>query len=133
MLSTATVAEVLGERTRVVAALADVQANARQACDPALLALCERRVGQLLGVEAPSLVDDSAAIAASLERAALIFVDQWVVDVASVTDEMVASLSVELGDGQRDDDRLMDFVHGLLVVEQRLRLAIAWQRLGLAS
>ena len=56
------------------------------------------------------------------------FVDQWVADVDSISDELVAPLRDTLGDGG-----LQDLTHALLVMEQRIRLRLTWQRLGLLS
>ena len=48
-----------------------------------------------------------------------------VIDIAVIADEVVAALQTELG-----EDPLMDFVHRVLVVEQRMGLDLAWGRCG---
>ncbi len=129
MLTAETISEVLRDRHRVIAALADAHDQALAACPPALLRMAEHRVAMLLGVAVPAPTEPIAVgLDPDLERVALVFVEQSVIDVSSVTDVMVTDLAAHLG-----DDGLMDFVHGLLVVEQRLRLGLAWQQLGLAS
>lgn len=122
-LTTERLHEVLGKRADVIESLDEADRAARAVVDPALLALCEKRVAQLLGhrsdpIEVSALTD--------LEAACLAFTEQWVIDVASMTDEVVAPVAERLGDAG-----LMDFAHALLVVEQRLRLDLAWNRLGL--
>ena len=97
--------------------------------DPALLSLCRDRIVEHLGGGAArpapaadvdldldlDLVDDA------VREAALAFVDQYLVDVAGVTDDQVAPLQRALG-----DQGLVDFLHALLVIEQRIRLELIW-------
>jgi len=116
------VAAVLGDKERVIASLDNAQELARSSVDPALLTLCEARISELLGDPASPRAPRSAR-----DKAALAFTEQWVIDVASMTDGMVGDLVDHLG-----EDGLMDFVHVLLVVEQRIRLDLAWKRLGVA-
>ena len=122
--------KMLAKQPRVHTALLEARERATSTVDHDLLALCEYRIGQLLGVASEPLAQRPQAQGALAQtdrgRAALLFVEQWVIDVANVTDEMVAALQTELG-----DDRLMDFVHGVLAVEQRIRLDLAWDKLGL--
>lgn len=96
--------------------------EARLTVDPRHIEICERRVGELLGLPGDTRVEARG----DFERALLAFVEQWVIDVAAMTDELVAPLQDRLGDGG-----LQDLVHGLLVVEQRVRLRLAWEQLGL--
>ena len=119
---------MLAKQPRVQTALIAARDRAASTVDHALLALCEQRIGQLLGATPLPSNDpvQSALAQTDLGRAAVVFVEQWVIDVANVTDEMVAALQTEFG-----DDRLMDFVHGVLAVEQRIRLDLAWDKLGL--
>ncbi len=139
---------VLGESTGVASALADNHAAAWAAVEPRLLELARLRIAQLLGHDGelarrtpgatgPVLDDDTVAALSSWpssdrfdgrDRAVLAFVEQYVLDVATVTDEQVATLVEHLG-----APGVSDFVHGVLVVEQRMRLTLAWQRLGLEA
>ncbi|MFM7536906.1 MAG: carboxymuconolactone decarboxylase family protein [Acidimicrobiales bacterium] len=139
---------VLDEATGVASALADNHAAAWAAAEPRLLELARLRIAQLLGhpdelagrtvgAAGPVLDEDAVTALASWpssglfdgrDRAVLAFVEQYVLDVATVTDEQVASLVEHLG-----APGVSDFVHGVLVVEQRMRLTLAWQRLGLEA
>jgi len=87
--------------------------------DADLLTQCERRICELLGVTSePADAGDSAAIAACLA-----FVDGYMLDVAGLDDDTVTTVREHLG-----DDGLADFVAALLVVEQRYRMALAFQQ-----
>lgn len=120
-LSPEQLAAVLGERTRVAAAL---DAAFRWSDRGILLEQSAVRVAQLLKTELDWPTDAPAA--ETSDQATIAFVEQWIVDVASMTDDMVAAVRAPLG-----DDGLMDFIHSLLTVEQRIRLELAWQHLGL--
>lgn len=122
-LAASRVAAVLGDRTDVIESLAQAEIQARTTVDPSLLGLVEARIAVLLGHANAAWVDTSEF--GDTERACVAFVEQWVIDVASMPDHLVAGVAQHLG-----NDGLMDFVHAVLVVEQRLRLDIAWQRLG---
>ncbi|MEM9039714.1 MAG: hypothetical protein AAGD33_07450 [Actinomycetota bacterium] len=96
--------------------------------------LCVRRTAMLLD-HRPTLDavtdDDRRVLSAwpthgsfgARERAALAFTEQYLLDVASISDEQV----VELGDGI-GSEFVVDFVNALLVVEQRLRLDLGLGR-----
>jgi hypothetical protein len=115
---------VLGHRDRVIDALETAHRVARTTVDPALLEVCEHRVAELLRLRpGPAPEPD---LDPDLRAAAIALTEQWMIDVAAITDELIAAVARHLG-----DDALMDFLHGLLVVEQRLRLATAWRALGL--
>jgi len=58
------------------------------------------------------------------QRACLAFTEQFVIDVASMDDATVAGVSAALG-----TQGLADFANALLVIEQRQRMHLAWQRL----
>jgi hypothetical protein len=58
------------------------------------------------------------------DRAVLGFVEQWVIDVASIDDDLANSVVRHLG-----GDGFATFIHALLVIEQRQRLRLAWQQL----
>jgi len=112
---------VLGDRRRVIAAL-----ETAFACSDRTVFLEQAacRVAQLLQANLPLAEPDTATT--EPDAAITAFVEQWVIDVASMSDQTVARVREILG-----DDGLMNFIHSLLVVEQRLRLELAWRRLGL--
>ncbi len=58
------------------------------------------------------------------DRACLAFTEHYVMDVASVDDDTVARVREHLGDAG-----LQNFVSALLIVEQRIRLRLVWDRL----
>lgn len=111
------------------------------ATSPRLLELCRVRIAILLGcaVEAEArtpgsgVADDVLAAIRSwptdsrfdrLDRACLGFTEHYVIDVASIDDDTVAAVREHLG-----DEGLVNFVNALLVVEQRIRLRLVWDRL----
>lgn len=124
----ASLTQILAHQPRVADALTTARSVAMAQNDPALLALADLRISELLGAVSPPSTNDAVAElrATPLGEAVVAFVEQWVVDVAAVTDDMISSLCDHLG-----EDRLMDFIHGVLTVEQRIRLELAWDRLGL--
>jgi len=101
------------------------------ATDPSLLRLCRDRMAMLLGVEGVKLrlseverrqlAQWSSGGFTDRETAALAYTEHYVLDVASMTDELVAPLRDHLG-----DEGLVDFANALLVVEQRMRLELIW-------
>jgi alkylhydroperoxidase family enzyme len=116
-------------------------AAAWDAADTRLLELCRVRIASLLGCTAeatartpgtdvdPALLDAVAGWPTDLrfdarDRAALAFAEHYVVDVASLADDTAVALREHLG-----DQGLQDFVSALLVVEQRIRLRLVWDRL----
>lgn len=113
--------------TDSLAALDAAHDAAWAATDPELLALCRDRIAMLLRhqptVDAMSderhrqLSSTDLGGFTELELAALDFTEQYVVDVAALTDEQVGRLREHLG-----DTGLVDFVNALLVVEQRMSL-----------
>jgi alkylhydroperoxidase family enzyme len=127
---------VLREHPAVLDALKASQTAAWAAVDPDLLDLCRMRIAMLLGddeASAPGLdaeiVDalpawPSSPLFSAKERAGLAFTEQFVIDVASMTEPEVETLKAELG-----PDGLANFVNALLVIEQRERLRLAWRRL----
>lgn len=134
---------VLDDRTPghadVRAELDAAHAAALAATSPRLLELCRLRIATMLGCDAEATVHDPcvdhdtvAALASwptdarfdAVDRAALAFTEHFVIDVASLDDATAATLREHLG-----DDGLSNFVHALLVVEQRIRLRLAWDRL----
>lgn len=128
---------VLGRQPDILAALTALDEAAWVVVDADLLDLCRVRIAMLLGhddgLDAPCL---DAELLAELpqwptsprfsvaQRACLAFTEQFVIDVASMDDDLVAAVATELG-----TDGLMNFVNALLVVEQRQRLHLTWSRL----
>ena len=128
--------------------LADVSGQLRAANDaawaatsPRLLELCRVRIAILLGCAAEAeartpgggVADDVLAAIRSwptdprfdpLDRACLAFTEHYVIDVASIDDDTVAAVREQLG-----DEGVANFVNALLVVEQRIRLRLVWDRL----
>lgn len=104
------------------------------ATDRALLSLCRNRMA-MLRRHRPTLaamsVPDLDRLSrwprspefGDLERAALDFTEQYLIDVASLSDAQVERLGGHLG-----DDGLVDFVNALLVVEQRMSLELFFDR-----
>lgn len=132
---------VLAAQPEVAEHLLEAHRQAWAATDPRLLELARLRVAMLLGNEAelsvrtPHAGVDEATIAElgrwptsplfdATDRAVLDFVEQWVIDVASVTDAQAAAVSDALG-----PEGLATFAGAFLVIEQRQRLRLAWTRL----
>jgi hypothetical protein len=66
----------------------------------------------------------SSHLFTAMQRACLAFTDQFVTDVALLTDEQAQAVADELG-----GDGLSSFVDALLVIEQRQRLRLVWTRI----
>ncbi len=140
--STAAVLDrVLADHGDVAAGLADAHRGAWAVVDPRLLELCRLRVAMLLGCQDELTVrtpgaglgeTEVAELAAwptsprfdDRDRAVLAFAEQYVIDVASLGDDLAAAVAGHLG-----PDGLVDLASGLLVIEQRQRLRLAWERL----
>ena len=116
--------------TAAGAALDDAYAAAWTATDDTLLSICRDRVAMLLGhTPTISAMDPDRhrelAVSSSdrfsdVERAALDFTEQYIVDVTAITDVQAGRLREHLG-----DVGLVDFVNSLLVMEQRMTLELA--------
>ena len=137
-------ATVLADHPDVAAALNDAWRAAWTSVDPVLLELCRLRIAMLLGCGPELAARTPEAVAAGLddervatlarwptsslfgptERACLAFTEQFVIDVAGLDDDTAGAVRDALG-----DQGLVDFVSALLVVEQRQRLRLTWQRL----
>ena len=135
---------VLARYPDVLHAFDRLQVAASRAVDPALLELCRLRIAALLGAEREHGRRTEAATVAGLDdatiaelpawptsarfdrraRACLAFCEQFVIDVAGMSDELAFSVADELG-----PEGFRTFVTALLVVEQRQRLGLAWERL----
>ncbi len=137
-----------GDRAGRRSGLADVSEQLRAANEaawaatsPRLLELCRVRIAILLGCAAEvdartpgsGVGDDLLAAIRSwptdarfdaLDRACLAFTEHYVIDVASIDDDTVAAVREHLG-----DEGVANFVNALLVVEQRIRLRLVWDRL----
>ena len=140
-------AAVLHEHDDVHDALAEAWAAAWATTDPVLLELCRLRIAMLLGCAPELEVRTPAAIDAGLdetqvadlrhwptsprfgprERACLAFTESFLIDVAGLDDETAIAARDALG-----EQPLVDFVNALLVVEQRQRMRLTWERLGVA-
>ncbi len=142
------IAEVLLDQPAVAEHLAEANDAAWAASDPVLLELCRLRVAMLLGCDAELRMRTGAARGAGLdettiaelaqwstsprfgprERACLAFTEHYVIDVATLDDDLARAVADQLG-----AEGLANFVSALLVVEQRQRLRLAWERLGLTQ
>jgi alkylhydroperoxidase family enzyme len=122
-------------------AMAQAHDAAWQATEPRNLELARLLVALLLHCDAEHEtrtpgVDLSDSVVAELprwptssvfteaERAALAFTEQFVTDVASISDQTAEALRAHLGDAG-----LNNFTRALLVVEQRIRLRLVWDQL----
>ena len=129
----------------VLAAMTAAHDAAWIATSPRLLELCRVRIATMLGCTAeastrtphgtvaPELLDAIASWPSDgrfddVDRACLALTEHYVMDVASVDDATVAAVREHLG-----DEGLQNFVSALLVVEQRIRLRLVWDRLLLTG
>lgn len=111
-----------------------------EAVDADLLDLCRMRIAMLLGhpdevvaLPPPDGPDpaQTAALASwptsplfdDAQRACLAFTEQFVIDVANMDDACAFAVIDHLGSD------FATFVNALLVIEQRQRLTLIWQRL----
>ncbi len=94
----------------------------------ALLLVAEQRICQLLGAPEPDQPPSDQVASSNLGLAVVALVEQWVIDVANITDDMVAAVLAPAHRRSLITDRT-----GVLVVEQRVRLDLAWSRLGLSA
>jgi hypothetical protein len=110
----------------VLDALAAAHDAAWQSVDREILELCRRRVAALLGDngEDGDEVGDGPEPLSAAQQACVDFAEQFVIDVASLSDAQAEAVAKELG-----GDGLSTFVNALLVIEQRERLRLAWSRL----
>lgn len=145
--TSAVIDRVLRDHPDVAAELHAVHDAAWAAADPELLELCRLRVAMLLGNQPELDARTSGAVSdgrkiehlaqwptagcfTERDRACLAFTEAFVIDVASLDDATAQRAAAALG-----PEHFNDFVHALLVVEQRQRLRLAWGRLfqGTAS
>lgn len=136
--------DCLARHLDVARDLRDAHDAAWAAVDPILLELARLRVAMLLRCDAEFAVRTEAAVLAGLqettiaqlanwptsprfgarERACLAFTEQFVIDVASMGNDLPAAVADHLG-----PSGLADFSTALLVIEQRQRLRLAWTEL----
>lgn len=91
--------------------------------DNRVLGLCEQRIREILGVADSTQLANWFADASlsKAEKACLAFTEEYMIDVANLSDESATAVRAELG-----DQAMVDFVSSLLVVEQRQRIALTW-------
>jgi hypothetical protein len=135
------IARVLAARPDVAADLAAAHTAVWAAVDPALAELTRLRIAMLLGngaelaARTPGTGVDEATIAelslwptspryGERERACLTYLEQHLMDVANLSDEQAAAVADHLG-----PQGLADYANAVLVLEQRQRLRLAWDRL----
>ncbi len=121
-------ADVLGDHDRVAEALHQAF---RWSDRTSALETAAFRIAELLNCEFswPDYLSTTGSTTGAEEvndEAIVAFVEQWVIDVATMSERTLSAARDHLG-----ADGLMDFIHSLLVIEQRIRLDVAWQRLGL--
>ena len=94
-----------------------------QTVDQRLLGLCEQRIREILGTADETILADwySSTDLSPTEKACIAFTEEYMIDVASLTDDTAARVREHLG-----DQATADFVSALLVVEQRQRIALTW-------
>ena len=123
----------------VARSLEDVHDAVWRSVDPILLELTRLRIAMLLGCESELAARTPAAVVAGLvelsnwprsarfdarQRACLDFVEQYLIDVAGMSTAQTAAVASHLG-----DSGLTDFASAVLVLEQRQRLALTWDRI----
>ena len=118
--------------TDALAALDAAHAAAWETVDDELLTICRDRVAMLLrhGPTIDAMTDtDRTELSAwptsdrysVLDRAALAFTEQYIIDVSLLTDAQAGDLRDHLG-----DEGFVSFVNALLVIEQRMILELAF-------
>jgi alkylhydroperoxidase family enzyme len=137
-------AAFLKDHPDVARSLEDVHDAVWRSVDPILLELTRLRIAMLLGCAAELAARTPAAVEAGLDeaavaelsnwprserfdarqRACLEFVEQYLIDVANMSTAQTAAVADHLG-----DDGLTDFASAVLVLEQRQRLALTWDRI----
>lgn len=129
----------------VATALDAAHRAAWAAVDPRWLEMCRLRAAQLIGCAAearartagsgldPDLADHVAQWPThpgftDADRDVLAWCEQFVIDVASLTDDQVDALRRRVG-----DDGVVNLTNALLAIEQRQRLRVMWEHLGLTG
>ena len=142
--TSAVLIDVLRGHPEVLAALETANEAAWESVDPCLLELARLRVAMLLGCAAEFTHRSPVALSAGfneqqaehlalwptsalfgpVERACLAFTEEFVFDVANLSNRTAEDVREYLGDAG-----LADFTTALLVVEQRQRLRLTWEKL----
>jgi len=132
-------ARVLGARTNVAKELANIHDLAWEVTNKEILGLCKLRIAMILGcdseVDVMSQQLNSVEVNdisqwptsnhfSDLEKSCLRFAEEFIIDVASIPDNSAFAIRDELG-----DEGFVNFVNALLVIEQRMRLLIVWQKM----
>ena len=130
---------VLGDRTNVAKELANIHDLAWEVTNKEILGLCKLRIAMILGceseIEAMSQQLNSLKVSdisqwptsnhfSDLEKSCLRFAEEFIIDVASIPDDSAFAIRDDLG-----DEGFVNFVNGLLVIEQRMRLLIVWKKM----
>lgn len=117
----ATLEQHLGAHPDVLTQLNLARDAAWSVVNARLLGLCEQRIRELLGVAETNQLSNwfSDTSLSDAEKSCLAFTEEYMIDVASLSDETAARVREHLG-----DQAMADFVSGLLVVEQRQRIAL---------
>lgn len=138
------IAATLATQPAVGRALATVHDAVWTAVDPVLAELARLRIAMLLGHGSELAARTPAATASGLDeatiaelaqwprsprfdtrqRACLEFVEQSLIDVASMSTAQTDAVAAHLG-----NDGLVDFASAVLVLEQRQRLDLTWDRI----
>ena len=136
-------AAVLVDAPDVLAPLRAAWEAAWAVVDPMLLEGCRLLVASILGCAPELAVRTPIAVAAGFTdahaagmsewyrsvlwderaRACFAFAEQFVIDVANLDDDTAGRVQGHLGDAG-----LLDFTNALLVIEQRQRLRLVWDR-----
>ena len=131
--------EVLGEHAGVKKELANIHDLAWDVVDKELLSLCKLRVAMILGCDeevasakqylklskADAITQWSTSnIFTDGEKSCLRFTEEFIIDVSSIPDASAVAVREHLG-----EEGFVTFVNALLVVEQRIRLLLVWNKL----
>jgi hypothetical protein len=117
---------LLADAQSLRGALHELRDAAVDGVDPELLDLCRAQIALLIGLGPPP-VEPLRRDRTQRERVCIDFTEQFVLDVAGITDAQVAALVSQFG-----SNGATEFVYSLLAVEQRLRMQALWTHLGLA-
>jgi len=137
--TTRRLADILANTPDVFESLTATHAAATDAIPTRLYELCRLRVAALLGTpdELATSELDAATVEAlpswpthdafdATDRACLAFTEQFIIDVASMPDDLAEAVADRLG-----GDGFANFVHALLALEQRQRLRLIWDQLDI--
>ena len=113
-------AEHLAGTDDVLVYLDEAYAAAQSSIDPGLLVACEHTICDILGATPDQTERPPSSLSNEAIDACTLFTEKYMLDVANLDDDSVETVRIHLG-----DQGLADFVAGLLVVEQRHRMALA--------